>query len=262
MALILVTLIVIRAGKTHWRWLPLVLIAVAPRGVTDSVLARPYSLACLFVVCTIFCVWSQPSATKAQNGVRWGLAVMAATLAAWTDVLAGAAALGAIAIACIQSPVRAHRLVALAAAGVGLCALAPGIGDAVANGIAPPLPGFVPDLRPDVFGLGRAEFAPSLLKLSSIAALGTDAGGAAGAAAIGILLCFTYIAVDRWHPYLLWSVFGVAAIALTDTVLVGLRPRNVLFLPFGTAVAFAMCADPIVARVSRLKWVARLGSRS
>lgn len=252
-ALVLVALIVMRVGKTHWRWLPLAVVALQPTVVTDSVLARPYSLACLLVVVTIFCVWPQPSSTKVQNGVRWGISVLAATLAAWTDVLAGAAALGAIAIACIQSPVRPHRWVALAAAGVGIYALAPGIGDAVANGIAPPLPGYVPDLRPNVIGLGRAEFVSALLRLSSIAALGTNAGGGTGVAAIFIVVWAVYGAFDRQHPYLLWSVLGVAALALTDTFLVGMRPRNVLFLPFGTAVALAMCADPLVAWLRQLK---------
>ncbi len=259
-ALALVTTIVVRAGKTQWRWLPLAVLSFEPQLVRDSVLARPYSLACLFVVCTLYCVWPQPSSSRIQNGIRWGLAVFAASLAAWADVLAGAAALGGIVIACLQSRPQVHRFAALAAAGVGLYALAPGILDAVATGITPAVPDGMPNLRPDFIGFGRTEFGPALLTTSSLAVWGINAGGFPGMVALAILLWAATIAFRSRDPYLIWSVLGVGMLAATDTFLVGLRPRNVLFLPYGTAVALAICADPLVAWVRQRRMFARAES--
>ena len=245
--LLLVTLLVIRAGNSHIRWLPLVMVAFESSVVRTSAMARPYSLACLFVACTIFCTWRPPGGNRIENGLRWGLATVAATLAAWLDVIAGAAAIGAIAIACIQPTFRWHRLVVLGAAGLGLYALAPGLVNAMENGIAPLVPDGMPDLRPSTLGLGNAEFVPALLKLSSFTFFGESSGGLRGAVALLVVLPLAYLALKKQRKHLIWAIAGIVVLAFADTFVVGMRPRNVLFLPFGTAVALGMSADPIMA---------------
>ncbi len=257
--LALVVSVVAQASTTRWRWLPLLVIALQPDLVDGSILARPYALSALFVSVVIYCTWVERTTAGLVTSARWALAMFAAVLAGWTDLLAGLAALGVLAIACVQPRLRVVRLISLAVVVAGCALLLPGAVEAAITGVAPDGIGPQPNLSPNIAGFGRGSLATSLTLLASFAVFATKSVGL-GALAWGFLLVGAALGLRSGQRQLLWPILGITALAFIDTFLVGLRPRNVIFLPYGTAVALAMCADPLVSWVQQLKWLRRAES--
>ena len=144
----------------------LTLACVAGAPVAASVLARPYGAATLLV--TLVAVLVFDAGARRFTPLEAALCVLAISLAAWTDLLAGVAALLLLAARIVVAAPAAHRretaVFALCAALPSL-PLVPGALLAWRTGIDPTssaITGVLPDLRPTV-GLSYATRAHELL---------------------------------------------------------------------------------------------------
>jgi hypothetical protein len=90
-AAVLLLTALVAAQRSAWALVPLAAVSWAPGIVDDSVLARPYALASLCVVLVAALCW-WPGRPAQSRGLRVFAALLAAGLAMWTDLVAGAVA--------------------------------------------------------------------------------------------------------------------------------------------------------------------------
>ncbi len=129
-------------------------VCVAGAPVAASVLARPYGVATLLV--TLVAVLVFDAGARRFTPLEAALCVLATSLAAWTDLVAGLAALLLLAARLVLDAPAAHRretAVFALCAGLPSLPLLPGALLAWRTGIDPAsstIPGVLPDLRPTV----------------------------------------------------------------------------------------------------------------
>lgn len=129
-------------------------VCVAGAPVAASVLARPYGVATLLV--TLVAVLVFDAGARRFTPLEAALCVLATSLAAWTDLVAGLAALLLLAARLVLDAPAAHRretAVFALCAGLPSLPLLPGARLAWRTGIDPAsstIPGVLPDLRPTV----------------------------------------------------------------------------------------------------------------
>jgi hypothetical protein len=233
-----VILAAIRAtGPSRWRWLAAVPVTLAPAIVDASALARPYSLATMLVTFVIYFAWIVPREGRLAAYARWTLVIVATALAAWTDYLAGAAALLAVTLPQLRRGAPRIRWLVPAIALASVAALVPGALEAASSAILPDPTSTAIDLRPR-HGLGHGNIVSSLLALAGHSVLGVTSALDSLCAAMLVALSVACIRTRR--PALSWTPLLVIAIAVIDSAVVATRARNVLFLPFGTAVVIAL----------------------
>lgn len=252
-----------------WRALLLGPVAVAPAVVSDSVLARPYALTALLLTATWGALAACPGGGGHAAALRWLVALVAAGLTAWCDLVGGLAAValvGAGALGPAGPRSRWARVAVLAAMLAWVAALAPGGLEAVHGQVVPPgsTPGHGPDLSPGR-GLGGGSALARLGALLGFAVAGVAIESPAvlgpGLLALGALIAGS-LRSRRWAgAALALGVLGLGGVG----ALVSLRTRNVLFLPYLTAFALlelrrdlperlAARAHALLGRANGVKW--------
>lgn len=221
--------------------------ALAPALAQTLVLARPYALAAALVVMCALTLWPvSPARESAWTArARWWLALVCAGLAAWTDVIAGIAAVVLVLARLGSSPRGAWsaKLAVLVVLALWMAPLIPGalmasthhidpdVSQATLDALGYERPG---DVRPDadlttrlpafcVFGLRLRTWPVGMLGVALLAALavvGWRDPRHRFAAMLPLLML------------LLWL--------LVASQLVHLRPRNVAFAPAVGAVLAAL----------------------
>jgi hypothetical protein len=247
--LLATTLVIVRVAawmRTPWLGLLALPCALAPTLAQTLVLARPYALAAVLLVMCALALWpiSNPREPAWTARARWWLALVCAGLAAWTDVIAGLAAV-ALVLARLGSCPRGDawaKLTVLFALALWMLPLIPGALTAATHHIDPNVsqatldalgyerPG---DVRPDadlttrlpafcVFGLRLRAWPVGML---------------------GVALLVTLAMVgwrDSQHRLAaLLPLLMLMLSLLAASLLVHLRPRNVAFAPVLAAVLAA-----------------------
>jgi hypothetical protein len=228
--------------------------ALAPRLATTLVLARPYALAAALVMICATALWPV-SETEAETQlgarVRWWVILLAAGLAAWTDVIAGAAA-GLLVLARLLAEPREDRefsgraglakLAALTLLAVWMLPLVPGALEAAAHHVDPE----VSQAQLDALGIARpADVRPDpklTRQLPAFSVLGLARGlWPLGVLALALLAALAVLGWRGRH-----RVAGLLPLALLGlwllvaSFLVHLRARNVAFAPPLTALLAAL----------------------
>ncbi len=214
----------------------------APRFALASQLARPYPLAALLVTIVAVCLWAAPAEGAEESPgaarLRWSLILLAAGLATWTDILAGAVAGVLVFVRVLEASAdrRAYLSGALACVLLVLVVVpfVPGILETLEHQIDP-------DITPEqleALGILRpGDVMPSPRLTRQIPAFAT-LGIAAPLVPLG-LVCLGLLAAlaawgrgmpDRWGALLLPVVLVLVALFVASTT-VHLRPRNLLFAP-------------------------------
>ena len=242
------------AGKTAWRTLPFAAFVFSAAISPEAVIARPYGLASLLVAVTIAVLWSRDWAVLPR--VRMLAGVIAAALAVWADYVAGLGALFALGFAALSQAGRPRWLLpVLAAAGCTL--LLPAAWFAASHGVLPGAsdPGI--DLRP-IHGIGHGSFWHSFGPIASFAVTATDGWELLS---IITLIGLAIVGVRSKRFVMVWPLFMTILLGVLDSSLVSMRTRHLLFMPLGTAVALAMCADPLVSWVRREEFMQKAARR-
>lgn len=236
-------------ARRPWTVALVALPLLAPRVTGEAVLARPYALATLFVALAAVASSALRDDDR-DRAARWFVLVVAAGLAAWTDLIAGLFALSFVAAAWADPRAlprsRARARAAIAVAVVAWCAaLAPGAVVASRAQVHPaPTAGEAPDLRAGN-GLGRHGGLHLARSLASYGTLGrpddvTAAGGLLAAVLLGAVLALAWRGGRRLDALALAAVY---VIAWWLGMRLGLRPRNLLPLPYLTALVAARSAE-------------------
>jgi hypothetical protein len=233
--------------------------AVAPAIVEASALARPYALATLALVVLAIALFPRPARAR---GDAWSIALLASTIALWTDLLAGLAAMLILALALTALTALTARAASVprAARGrawrwIGAYALA------VAVTSAPLVPGALRASREQLLPESTVatshgpDLRPRLgVRANAIAALApagdTRAPSTAAALGVAATLAFSSILALRARRVALaalpWALLGML---LVTGARVGLRTRNELFFP--AIASFAAACSAAAARRPR-----------
>ncbi len=258
LALLFLALALLQGGRSPWALIPFALVACSPDIARQCALARPYPLAAMLVMLAALALCVEPShgrtSGRLHQGLRWTVCLLAFTLAAWTDILAGMAAWLLVAVALLPGrlalPMSPRlRPVALLLAVAPVLALAPGGAKALREQVRPGPNGEVsrsrpgseqpqgPDLRPERDPAGRGAVARRIFGFGLLGQAG--AGLALPVMGALALACLTLVALRRRSllglvpPLLVLLLFVIASA-------VSLRPRNMLFLPHLMALAVGM----------------------
>lgn len=245
LTLALLAVSALRATRSSWALAPIALLACAPALARDSVLARPYSLAALLVVCVLTALAArEPDAQEPAGTVarRWALALLSLTLAAWTDLVAGLGAALVCALAWFEQrrawPARELRLWAPAILGLALS-----LGVLIPGGLAA-LSG--PASAP--VGRDAASLLTAPAVIMSFAATGLEHASVALAIVCGAGLLALAALGARAGRALTAAPLLATAFALALALAVPTRPRNFLFIPALTAFALALAMTTTRAR--------------
>ncbi len=236
-------------ARRPWSMLLVALPLLAPRVTSEAVLARPYALATLFVVLAAVASSALRDDDR-DRAARWFVLLTAAGLAAWTDLVAGLFALTFVAAAWIDprtlppSPARARVLIAIAVA-AWCVALVPGALLASRAQVHPTsVTGDAPDLRAGN-GLGQHGGLPLARSLASYGTLGRAEDVTAPMAVLAASLLVAVL-VLAWRGGRRFDALALAAVYVVAWGLgmrLGLRPRNLLPLPYLTALVAALSAE-------------------
>ena len=253
LALAFVAMAIRSAGKSAWRVVPFAIIAFPANAAPETVLARPYALASLLVALTIATLWDD--AWKTGGRIRFFVGATAAALAAWADYVAGIGALMAIAVVCVSRTGRARWVLPIIVA-AGCALLVPAALIGASTGVLPDAYAGI-DLRP-IHGVGHGSFWTALGSIASFAVAGTTRGWELSG--VFVLIVVGVVGIRSRRLVMVWPLLMVVLLAVLDTTFVSLRTRHLLFLPFGTVVALAMCADPLVSWIRQFKPYRRVTS--
>ena len=261
LAVVLVLAFVTAHARPAWLLVLALPCALSPDLALASILARPYALAALLVTITAVALWAptDPGVERSAWGarLRWWVILLAAGLAGWADLLAGAAA-GSLVVARLLSDglasapeERTRKLVAgcvaLALLGLAVLPLVPGALQALDEQIDPNMAQAFLDaqgyMRP-----GDVLPDPDLTqRLPAFCVFGLDLG--VWPVGLVAILGLVGLAVHGWRtPSLrvealvpaLWLVLWLVLAA----GFVHLRARNVCFVPLVVAILAAV----VVAR--------------
>jgi hypothetical protein len=250
-ALALVALVLRRVGSLV-ALLPLAVVALSPVVAGDGVLARPYGFAAAFAA--VVAVGVAGDAGRSSPRLL-SIALVALGAAIWTDLLAGLVAALLLALA-ISRPAFDWRARGAVVAAAAVWALPLVVGSIVALGTqvspAPLHPGAsAPDLAP-VHGMGHGALLPLVDELVSFGVFGVPfASIAIGVVALGWLLALVLVRPGDGGAGTAAAPLVAIAILTVVATKIGLRTRNVLFLPHLVAIAAAAPIAALLARARR-----------
>lgn len=238
-ASVLLLAAIVAALRSAWALVPLVTIAWAPGVIENGVLARPYALASLCVAIVAAIAW-WPS--RREGALRPFVALLAAGLAIWTDLVMGIVAGMLVAAMIAKAPGRARVAMILSLA-LWAAPLVPGALEATRSQVHPVQSSSRegPDLRQR---RGPFERTASALAFGATG-LPRRPEGETMLAAIGLALLVAPMALARRTPTFPATIV-LPASALLVLLLAGelaLRPRHLLFLPHLTAIVWMLVCD-------------------
>jgi hypothetical protein len=228
--------------------LALIFVALCPDVAENAVLARPFGLAAAAVTAVVVALYTPATGAQRPPTLRLQLALAGLSLALWVDLVAGLA--GALAIATyLASPGVPWRTRAV----IGVCVLliaaplVPGALAAVTTQVHP-TPGTEIDIRP-IHGFGGGNPRAAAFDLATFASLGVGDPRVRLLPFVVLWWLFGAIATPRQSrgAFFALALIIVAMIALGTQV--GMRPRNVLFLPHLGALVAAIAAAAASLRI-------------
>jgi hypothetical protein len=247
LALVAATLAAARTPVWAAAWLGF--LALSPRVATASVLARPYAISAALVAITAVGLWAEPGSRRCRPGLGWMVAVAAAGLAAWTDLVAGLVAGALVATALVDSLLhddhrsRVRRALVALTFVAWAAPLVPGALSAARHQVHPTTQirrheggdprdraaeDGHPDLRPER-GMGHGSTPGFVNESMGFAATGgLPLGGLVGVS-LAALLAWGAWRRERSTRGAALLVALVCLVAVSTRV--GMRDRNLLFLP-------------------------------